>query len=354
MIGIISRTEGVGGGAEVILCHLLSNWTGRQNLVVITAKDSSVAHVAKENGIRVIELAFISYKLFANIKLVEESLPLLNGMKLIHAWNSKSFEIGWYISKRKRLPLTCTLHDHPRSSYYTSKKLKLLRFVANSSNYTVSVSDCLKAECRKNKYRENIVVIRNGLPDTLSETVKIKNDKIRIGFLGMNVPLKGFNLIYDWILQMKDNRMIEWRLFGSVCMQNKELLTKLKRENVVNITVYGHKLPEEIFSEIDIVVNASTGFDCLPTVLIEALRAGVPAIASAKGGANEIVKHGLDGFIFNPETPEEGLTYLKQIISDQTLFRRMSEHARRNFVNNFQVQQMVEEYALLWQKEMKN
>ena len=102
------------------------------------------------------------------------------------------------------------------------------------------------------------------------------------------------------------------------------------------------------FSHIDILAHASHGFDSLPTVLIEAARAGIPCIACRNGGAGEIVIDGETGFLFPPTNPELGLKKLTELITDSRLRERQAAAARDRFLSAFSVRRMVREYAAFW------
>jgi glycosyltransferase involved in cell wall biosynthesis len=348
MIGIISRTEGEGSGAEIILCHLLNNWSIDYPLLVITARNSSVARTAKSKGIKVIELSFVPERLFPNVKIIEKCLKELKGLKLIHAWNSKSFELGWYISKRLGIKLTCTMHDHPRSSYLSSRKLWLLRRIANGSSGMIAVSNVLTKECRAHKYRAVITTIHNGLPPaTYGRTGKDKQ-QITVGFLGMSSEVKGFPIIAGWIRSTAKNKAIQWRLYGQASAKNEEIAKKLTQEGFTNFKICGRQSSDSIFKEIDVLVHASTVFDCYPTVLLEAARAGILAIASTRGGAEEIVDHEYSGFLFNPDRPESGLEYLSRLCSDDELYSNCSSNARKKFDQYFTISRMADKYREFW------
>jgi glycosyltransferase involved in cell wall biosynthesis len=348
MIGIISRTEGEGSGAEIILCHLLNNWNTDCPLLIITAYNSSVARTAKSKGIKVIELSFVPERFLPNVKTIENCLKKMKALQLIHAWNSKSFELGWYISRRLRIKLTCTMHDHPRSNYLSSRKLWLLRRIANESSGMIAVSNVLANECKANKYRCTITTIHNGLPSCSCRRAGKVKQQMTVGFLGMSSEMKGFSIIAKWIRSTSKSKLIQWRLYGEVSTKNEEIVSKLVQEGLSNFKVCGRHSSDAIFKEIDILVHASTVFDCYPTVLLEAARAGISAIASTRGGAEEIVEHEHSGFLFDPDVPETGLEYLYRLCNDDELYLSCSDNARKKFEECFTLSEMANKYREFW------
>jgi glycosyltransferase involved in cell wall biosynthesis len=110
----------------------------------------------------------------------------------------------------------------------------------------------------------------------------------------------------------------------------------------------GHQPSSLIYSEIDILLHCSLEFDPLPTVLLEASRAGIPAIATDLGGAREIIQHKVSGFLFNPKDPSLGKSYLELLVNSEELRFRMGNAARSIYEMNFTVQNMVNHYRALW------
>jgi glycosyltransferase involved in cell wall biosynthesis len=352
MIGIVSRTEGEGSGAEIVLCHLLSVWDNNTTpLCVITARNSSVAEIARSRGIKVVELSFVPYKIWPNLLTIERSLKQLKLLRAVHAWSSKSFELGWYMARRLRVPLSCTMHDHPRSVYFTPKKLWRLKKISNSAVRTVAVSEALAKECAIHGYKNNITVIHNGLPDIKKNKAEEERGFMKIGFLGMNSPVKGFNIIKSWIQSTATDQRIQWHLFGEVCAENQEAVHDLQQQHTSNYLLRGRQNAENIFQEINLLVHASVLFDCYPTVLLEAARSGMPAIASSNGGGSEIIVHGKTGFLFDPADPAEGLNFLQELIGQEDLRKKFSAKAREEFVKQFEITMMREQYSAFWKIE---
>jgi len=63
-------------------------------------------------------------------------------------------------------------------------------------------------------------------------------------------------------------------------------------------------------------------------VVLEALRAGCPAIVSAHGGATEIVRDGVDGLIVDPTDTNELATAIGRLLSDDSLAGRLAGSGR--------------------------
>lgn len=69
------------------------------------------------------------------------------------------------------------------------------------------------------------------------------------------------------------------------------------------IRYLGYMPPGELskfFSVVDVVVVPSLCYENSPTVIYEALNAGLPVVASRIGGVGELVQEGVSGYLFKP------------------------------------------------------
>ncbi len=269
---------------------------------------------------------------------------------------------------------------------------------ASRFDQLVCVSEAVRRECERKGYQSKLSVIRNGIADQPVPERGL-SDKVRIGFLGMEYPQrKGFSIVEQWIPRLGGS--VLWKLYGNASGRTLKRLetgnqrsedrgqktedrsqraevggqrSEVRQGQTGNFSASGRSAGggndfneygdatistsgtprffeymgecprEKIFREIDILVHTSTLFDPLPTVLIEAARAGIPCIASSNGGAAEIVEDGISGLLFDPAYPGEGLEKMKRLL-DPDLRDEMGTKARKIFEKRFQVERMVGEY----------
>lgn len=75
-------------------------------------------------------------------------------------------------------------------------------------------------------------------------------------------------------------------------------------------------------------VATSGDRDGLPNVVIEAMTACLPVLASDCGGVTEAIMHGESGVLLAPENPEEWFLALQRIQSDPSYARKLGDNAR--------------------------
>jgi len=86
-------------------------------------------------------------------------------------------------------------------------------------------------------------------------------------------------------------------------------------------------------------------YEACPLVLIEAMAAGTPVVATDTGGTGYLVKHGETGYLYSLNAEEEAADYVIELLKDQQLKERMSIKALKRYQKEFSVELMIDRYA---------
>jgi len=352
MIAILSTTHGRGHGAEVVLGELLRAWHGDTLPITVVAPPTSVvATSAWEAGVPWVPLRTSRDALLVNLTAGHAATAHLPACSLIHAWSVRGLELSWWMGRRLGVPATATLHDHPDAPTHTSLRKRVWRLAANLQDAVAFPSAALEGAWRAAGFRRKSRVIPNGSNGLLPRSRDGDGQEIVIGFLGMYAPWKGFTIARSWA-RAGWPQHVRWAFFGEICGELANTAAVLADELGRRVRFEGAQPRERIFSEVDILVHCSTAFDPFPTVLLEAAQAGLPVVASALGGAAEIVVHGETGFLFDPATPDIGLTHLRGLAADAGLRKRLGRTASDRFARLFRADRMAEGYADFWKAEL--
>lgn len=95
------------------------------------------------------------------------------------------------------------------------------------------------------------------------------------------------------------------------------------------------------------VVEADGGSDNLPTVIIEAMLAGVPVISTMVAGVPEMISAGEDGLLTPQRDPAALAEAVEQVLADPALGGRLASRARRTAEEKFSVGTTVREIQCL-------
>lgn len=100
--------------------------------------------------------------------------------------------------------------------------------------------------------------------------------------------------------------------------------------------------PAEALSQAQIFV-LSTRFEAFPRSILEALRAGLPVVATAVGGIPEAVEERVNGFLARPGDPASLASTLRPLLSDPLLRKQLGAAARRTYLERFRFERMARE-----------
>jgi glycosyltransferase involved in cell wall biosynthesis len=98
-------------------------------------------------------------------------------------------------------------------------------------------------------------------------------------------------------------------------------------------------------SNADVLVLTSL-YEGMSHTLIEAMAAGLPCIASNRGGNGEVINSGKNGILIEPQNVQALAASLRQLESDEDLRQRISKEARDRIIH-FSMDRTVQEFINL-------
>jgi glycosyltransferase involved in cell wall biosynthesis len=103
---------------------------------------------------------------------------------------------------------------------------------------------------------------------------------------------------------------------------------------------------DQIMPIFDILVLPSLN-EGMGRVLVEAMAAGKPVVASNVGGIPDLVKHGYNGLLVPPGDQKALAAAIKELINDPEKARLMGQRGR-DFCVHFSVEAMIEKLDALY------
>ena len=101
------------------------------------------------------------------------------------------------------------------------------------------------------------------------------------------------------------------------------------------------------YSSAQVFLNTST-ISPVPSCLLEAMSCGCPIVSTATCMIPEIIEHGVNGFMSNDE--EELKKYIKQLIDDEDLRKKMGAAARKTIIENFSEDKFITQWNNIFDK----
>lgn len=90
-----------------------------------------------------------------------------------------------------------------------------------------------------------------------------------------------------------------------------------------------------VLLESSLLVMPSTWQEPLGLVLLEAMACGVPVVASAVGGAPEVVADGVNGYLVPPGDADALAGAIDRVLGDAASYREMRENVRRTRIPSY-------------------
>ena len=100
------------------------------------------------------------------------------------------------------------------------------------------------------------------------------------------------------------------------------------RDRVELLGTLPHEEVARNHAAADVFVAPATGRESFGIVLVEAMAAGLPVVASAIPGYDEVVRDGVDGVLVPPTDPEALASAVERVLLDPALARRLGEAGR--------------------------
>jgi glycosyltransferase involved in cell wall biosynthesis len=210
---------------------------------------------------------------------------------------------------------------------------KTVQNIGISNKKLITVYNGLDINKFTNTYKKN----------NLRDQYGIKKTDFLIGSVGRLVPIKGYKyLIESASLLSKKYSNLKFIIIGDGenKMQLKALIKEKEIENIFFLA--GHRSNiEEILHSFDIFVLSSIS-EGLPTVLLEAMCAKIPVIATNVGGVSEIVTDKKTGFIVEPKKPERMAKKIEEAFNNREITSHFTSEAYKMVYSRFTIKNKVE------------
>ncbi|NBY24192.1 MAG: glycosyltransferase family 1 protein [Chitinophagaceae bacterium] len=283
----------------------------------------------------------IAGRLFLWINAIWEIKKIMqkNDVQLIYV-NSLNIIIGPWLKLTTKKTLVWHLHEiieDPKILFW------FLHRLLNKADRLIAVSKAVKTHWNKRSLTTPFHILYNGFYDTRNknplprltsaETNK-PNNKLIIGMVARIQPLKGHSYLLQILEQLVSNpafkspETLQLIIAGDPYPGHEHLLIKLKNEikkrqldSYVQYIGFKEDITE-LMENIDVLIVPSIKPDSLPTVVLEAMRAGKPVIATRQGGCLEMIEENSTGYFIPLNDPILSCKILLPIFSDKEQLRQ--------------------------------
>ncbi len=177
-----------------------------------------------------------------------------------------------------------------------------------------------------------------------------------VAYAGRLHPIKGPDVFFEAAASLAKRRpSVSFVLIGEGPMR-AELAERAVRMGLAERIKFPGHVPSMsdalLRSAVFVCSSRSEGF---PTVLLEAMAAGAPVVASNVGGVPELVTDGVNGLLFESENHEQLATLIEGLLMDEGAARTFAARAREKVLREFRFEDTVRQterlYLRLLEKE---
>jgi len=161
---------------------------------------------------------------------------------------------------------------------------------------------------------------------------EFKDGKINILFVGRLEKRKGFGYLLDAYRYIKmDNPNTRLIVVGPPGWSRWKYELLVRRHNIKDVAFSGYVSDEDLpryYHTADIFCAPATGYESFGIVLLEAMAASKPIVASNIGGYASVVTRDVDGLLVNPGDVKTLAGAIDLLIKDEALRKRLGANGR--------------------------
>lgn len=281
---------------------------------------------------------------------------------LLHAHTPRTALVTRLLAMRTGLPWVYHVHsptarDSTRGLVNRFNEL-IERYSIKNCQRLVTVSRSLRREMlRLGVPRQRLAVVPNGVPpiEPIDTTERLYHTHWHIGMIALMRPRKGVEVALQAMKQLKERGApITLELIGgfeSEAYQEQILkqIEQLELHECVRWSGFTSDVPSAI-RRLDAMLLPSLFGEGMPMVVLEALAAAVPVIATSVEGTPEVVRDGIEGYLAQPGDATSLAEKIAWLVSDRRRWAEMSRQAVARHRSAFSDQRMAERVAKVYSK----
>ena len=356
------------GKYEILLVHGLSHESGMSDLEKQIVEDG--VGQAQKNGVKVIALPTLvrSIRPIKDFRALLSIIWLLSKEKpdIVHTHSSKGGILGRLAAKIAGVPnIIHTPHGHVFYGHFGTIASKIFlwaeKIFSRFTDRMVALTDGEKDDyinlsvCPPEKLfkiHSGVDVKKfmhaNGNRVEKRRSLGLDQNEAVIGFVGWLLPIKGPDYLLkamDYVWQGHPEASLV--LVGKGAMDVDLRAEALKKNANGKVKFLGWREDvDEIMPLFDMLVLPSLN-EGMGRVLVEAMAAGKPVVASRVGGIPDLVRHAETGYLVPPADEKALADGIKKLLDDPERAKQMGLRGREH-CRQFSIEAMIDKLDKLY------
>lgn len=365
------------GGASRALVTLIKDLNDKHNIyVVVPFKNALIVEELKKLNVEVISCFYSWWQVPVNIsfiyKIMYKVAYLLNffsyryllskikklNIDIIHS-NTSVIDIGVKVANKLKIPHVWHFRE------FTGKHLKFIKgddssykFINNSKSKIVYISNAIKNFYEENINRDLGILIYDGVSEEFLDNKKYnKEKKITFLLVGTLEKNKGQEVAIRAVRELSNRGVNNFKLLlagGDPTGYSQYLLDLIKNFKISERVEYigfvsdMKKLRKRV--DVELMCAPSEAFGL---VTVEAMLAGNLVIGSDSGATSELIKDGVNGYLYQLNDEVDLADKMEKIIKNSNLLKSMGNKAKEYALNNFTSKRHSDEIIKLYDELLR-
>ena len=325
------------GGAQSVVANIANGICDDHEVIVASGEGDGKMWLMLDERVSRVHLRSLKRELsfFDDLRTIYDMWRLYRKYKpdIINLHSSKAGILGRFAFPAKKVVYTVHGFDTIRLAH--RQFLFLEKLMQGRCNSIVAVSKYDERNLLSEKIERNVVTVYNGTTDivadeNLSFNVPDKYSKVVLCIARTSYP-KNHLLFIDVAKKLPQ--------YAFVWIGNKEEIADVPE----NVFFLGNIPNAAKYCALADLFVLPSEYEGLPIVIIEAMSAGKPIVASNVGGISELVRNDVNGYALenNAELFVEKISY---ILDNPEVCEKMSGMSREMYEKDFTVDKMVGKY----------
>jgi len=360
---VITRSD-IMGGASVHLLDLVAGavclgheaviYVGGDGVFVSRARQRGLTCISVDNLVRPISIIKDLRCFFELRSKIEQYQP-----DIVHLHSSKAGVIGRLVGKSLRIPTVFTAHGWAFTEGVSERRRRLYllleRLMSGYADRIITVSEYdrrLALKCRV-ATDAKLVTVHNGIPSRIAkEPVTVIGKPVRLIMVARFDEQKDQSLLIQ-ALSRVEGKNWHLELVGDGPCINKVRSLVCELELSEKVTFSGSRNDvEDRLANSDVFCLISN-WEGLPLTILEAMRGGLPVIASDVGGVSEVVVDCQTGYVVNRGDIMGVAAAIEALLRSEEDRIRFGKNGRSRYEEKFTFQVMLNKTLAVYKEVLQ-
>ena len=283
------------------------------------------------------------------------------GYELIHTHTPRSALIGGLASVMTGVPMVHHVHSPAarETTHLWRNRFNAMaeRVVLRRASALIAVSESLGRHIRREGFAaEQVFVVPNGVPCRRPAPARPREKTTwTLGAIALFRPRKGMEVLIRAMSAFREQGLpVRLRAVGR--FETPEYETRIKGlaaelgvSDMIDWVGFTRDIDREL-AQMDLFVLPSLFGEGLPMVVLEAMSAGLPIVASCVEGIPEAVGDGLEGLLVEPGNSQDLARAVGRFVSGETDWHALRARAFRRHADRFSETHMAAGVAEIYQR----